>query len=438
LKCGDRVGVRHGVRDEGHPDIPLGGWTGTIFKIHKRSLYSVRWSQKTLASIHPIYKRRCAIDGEVLEEYYLREEDLESDPGGPLAIEQPTQITPRPLSAKNQGDRVRTVFGLTSDDLLPAVDEDSLETYYDHLAQRMSLPVEAQCCLEVDFFNPAPLRWGKVVALDREIAWDEDVGILCKIHTAEGEEKVVPVTDLKFRRSDPNHHVVDDFSAWYFHELSCYEDDWDDDDWDDDEDAEEDTEPEDDEESELAKAVTWRSVIATFLGIITFAVTFGAFAGSAVAVMSWARWAACIGGGAWATIEAVAHVRHARKAKHLALPAGQMAATGIIMVLAGALHGTMLGIMAVAFIGAVLGGIAGAILRSLIGAKKWLVLCLFPKGMFFAAACGVTAQAFYLDHASATTGLEYGALLGLASGMFLCLIALPIAASAVRVSVNRA
>ena len=119
---------------------------------------------------------------------------------------------PAPCRQTSQGDRVRMVFGLTSDDFLPAVDEDSLETYYDHLVEQMSLPVEARYCPQEDFFNPSPLRRVKVVALDREIAWDEDEGILCKIRTAEGDE-VVPLTDLEFRRSDPNHQLVDDFAC---------------------------------------------------------------------------------------------------------------------------------------------------------------------------------------------------------------------------------
>ena len=102
-------------------------------------------------------------------------------PGGPLAIEEPTHITPRPLSADEQGDRVRMVFGLTNDDFLPAVDDDSLETYYDHLVEHLSLPIAARYCSQEDFFNPSPFRRVTVVALDHEVAWDEDVGILCEI-----------------------------------------------------------------------------------------------------------------------------------------------------------------------------------------------------------------------------------------------------------------
>ena len=130
--------------DDDHPDIPLGGWAGTISQVGKRGMYSVRWSRETLASIHPIYKKRFAIDSRAPDEYWLGEDDLEPDPGGPLSIEQPTEISPRPLSAEHEGDRVRMVFGLTSDDFLPKVDEESLGTYYDYLEERLSLPFEAR------------------------------------------------------------------------------------------------------------------------------------------------------------------------------------------------------------------------------------------------------------------------------------------------------
>ena len=180
FNVGDRVRVKPGFRDDDHPDIPLGGWAGTVSEVHRSGIYSVHWSRETLVNIHPIYKKRFAIEGKVFDEYWLGDDDLEPDPGGPPSIEQPTAITPRPLSAEEQGDRVRMVFGLTTDDFLPAVDEDSLETYYDFLVERLSLPLEAKYREdEEDFFNPSPSRRVKVVALDREIAWDEDEGVLC-------------------------------------------------------------------------------------------------------------------------------------------------------------------------------------------------------------------------------------------------------------------
>jgi uncharacterized protein YodC (DUF2158 family) len=77
FKVGDRVRVKPGIRDDDHPDMPLGGWAGKISEVGKRGMYSVRWSPKTLASIHPICKKRSAIDGTVLEEHWLGEDDLE-------------------------------------------------------------------------------------------------------------------------------------------------------------------------------------------------------------------------------------------------------------------------------------------------------------------------------------------------------------------------
>jgi hypothetical protein len=395
-------------------------------------MYSVRWSRETLASIHPIYKKRCAIDGKVLEEYWLGEEDLGPDLGEPLAIEQPTQITPRPLSAENQGDRVRMVFGLTSDDLLPVVDEDSLETYYDHLVERMSLPVEARHCPQEDFLNPSPLRRVKVVALDREIAWDEDEGILCKIRTAEGEE-VVPLTDLEFRRSDPNHQFLDDFSAWFCGELPVESEDDEDDEWDDDEDLEEDEEDEEEYAGDIAPRHSWLDVAKLMSQIIIFAVSFGAVAGSAVAIMPWAKWGAYFGGGLLGVVEAVARARSAQREWFLIAPMFRKALGGVVGAITGAVEGALLGIMAVGFIGAILGGIAGASFKWLIVGTRTKPVLILPGGaVLIAAACGVAVQAFYMDRAAATTGLWNGALIGLGSGLLLCLVALPMAFLMVR------
>lgn len=426
FKIGDRVRVRPGTRDDDHPDIPLGGWAGTISEVHNRGMYSVRWSQETLASIHPIYKRRCAIDGTVLEEYWLGEDDLELDPGEPLAIEQPTHITPRPLSVENQGDRVRMVFGLTSDDSLPAVDEDSLETYYDHLVEQMLLPVEARYCPQEEFLNPLPLRRVKVVALDREIAWDEDEGILCKIRTAEGEQ-VVPLTDLEFRRSDPNHQLLDDFAAWFFGDLSSDEDD----EWDDDEDVEEDDEV-DEDDSDVREATTWRNVGLLFLEIFAFAASYGAVVGAAVAAMPWARWAACIGGGVWGLLVALAKVQFAQRDMTDIAPKLRKGFGGVLGLIVGGLQGAFFGIMAVAFIGAVLGGIVGLLFKRLLGDTKAVFFHVFPGSVLLAAACGVAAQAFYLDRIAASEGLRLGAEIGLGSALLFCLVSLPLAFLMVR------
>jgi len=62
---GQRVYVKPGVMDEDYPDLPIGGWSGTVVKLTKRNppTYDVRWDQRTLDNIHPIYSNRCERDG---------------------------------------------------------------------------------------------------------------------------------------------------------------------------------------------------------------------------------------------------------------------------------------------------------------------------------------------------------------------------------------
>lgn len=35
FRVGDNVRVRHGVMDNDYPDMPIGGWAGTISETHK-------------------------------------------------------------------------------------------------------------------------------------------------------------------------------------------------------------------------------------------------------------------------------------------------------------------------------------------------------------------------------------------------------------------
>ncbi len=134
VQAGDHVRVRHGVSDVDYPDMPLGGWGGEISEADEGRMYTVRWSQETLDAIHPVFKKRCEKDGLELDECCLGEDDLEPYLGSPLDIEQPKEIKTKPLNPKDQDDRIRMVFGLTSNDPLPDVDEDDpgLQTLADY------------------------------------------------------------------------------------------------------------------------------------------------------------------------------------------------------------------------------------------------------------------------------------------------------------------
>ncbi|MGA2259670.1 MAG: hypothetical protein ABSG53_33760 [Thermoguttaceae bacterium] len=268
-----------------------------------------------------------------------------------------------------------------------------------------------------------------MVALDDEIAWDEDEGILCEIRTAEGEE-VVPLTDLKFRRSDPNGQLVDDFAAWFLGDLSVDVDD----EWDDDEDVEEDDEvDEDGGDSDVLEEAPWHRVALFFLEIIAFAASYGAVAGAALAAMPWARWAACLGVGVWGLLVAVAKVQFAqRDMTHLA-PRFKKGVAGTVGFVVGGLQGAFAGIMVVAFIGAVLGGIVGFLLRRVFGGANGRFFHFFPGSVLVAAACCIAAQAFHLDRIAACEGLWHGAGVGLGCALLFCLVSVPLAFFTVRI-----
>ena len=311
----------------------------------------------------------------IIEEYRLGEKDLEAESGDPHSIEQPKEIVPRPLSMENQDDRVRMVFGLTSDDLLPNPDERSLETYYAYLDKRMSFPFEARQYENDDWFAVSAARWIKVAALGREPDdLDEDDGIFCEVQTAEGED-LVPLADLKLRRSGPNRQLVDDYGAWFLGEL-VYEDDYCDegDSFDDDDEPDEDDDP-----SQFVEETTWGSVALTLAEITAFAASYGAVVGSAVVAMPWAKWGACIGGGVWGIIVALAAVSSSHEAMpHLVVGFRKWLA-GAIGLFNGAVQGAFYGIAAVAFAGALAGGIAGLVFRRLLGGKKRRFLSVLPR-----------------------------------------------------------
>ena len=128
---GKSVRVRPGIADPDFPDLPLGGSTGTIaeFEDGNPPLYLILWSQETLKNMHPVHRNRCERDRLDHETTRLGEDEMEAEPGGPVILEQPTKIVTPPLSMNDQEDRIRAVFGLTRDNLLPKVDDDSLCTY---------------------------------------------------------------------------------------------------------------------------------------------------------------------------------------------------------------------------------------------------------------------------------------------------------------------
>ncbi len=147
FRVGDKVRVKYGVIDPDFSDIPLGGWAGAVKEVHQaegETTLLVAWDRATLRGMHPIYKKRCERDGLEPESMWLGDEDLEPNDGTPVVIERPTGIVTKPLSEKDQDDRVRMALGLTHDDPLPEVSRKTLLAYHSYLAARLKFPFKVR------------------------------------------------------------------------------------------------------------------------------------------------------------------------------------------------------------------------------------------------------------------------------------------------------
>jgi hypothetical protein len=206
---GAKVRVRHDVRDPDFADIPLGGWSGVVQDVEPakgETTYLIAWDGATLKGMHPIYKKRCERDGLELESMWLGDDDLESDDGTQVAIEQPISIVSKPLSEEDQDDRVRMALGLTHDDPLPDVTRQNLLAYYRYLKDNLKLPFRAKS-------EPDGMSLNVRRLLDpKECDLDEVGGLLCEARSREGPFDV-PLSDLE--DAVGNRKLVADYAYWF-------------------------------------------------------------------------------------------------------------------------------------------------------------------------------------------------------------------------------
>jgi hypothetical protein len=216
LAAGAHVRAKPGTTDPDFPDIQLGGWAGTISEVDQRSApptYLIQWDRRTLDNMHLVYRKRCERDGLELESMWLGEDDIEPDTGEPAVIEQPTKIVIRPLNQKDQDDRVRIALGLTSDDPLPEVEEDTLLAYHRHLAAHLAFPFEAKWGPE-----SGPTQTLRITALGdpEDDAWvDEMCGLLCQAK-AGGRLIDVPLGECEAKKGSPNGQLLKDYAYWFW------------------------------------------------------------------------------------------------------------------------------------------------------------------------------------------------------------------------------
>lgn len=215
FRVGDKVRVRKGIPDPDFPDLPLGGWVGTVNQVEFRkgpAFYCIVWSPETLAAVHPVFRKRCERDGLDDEHGYLAEDDLEPYDGEPLAIEQPTRIITKPLSPDDQDDRVRLILGATGDDPVPGVDEDTLRAYRRYLSGNLAVPFEAKHSPEDGPGNPVTVTG---LADRGKYDGDEFHGLFCE--AGRGRRRIIiPLAEIEVRKGAPNYRLIDDYLYWFW------------------------------------------------------------------------------------------------------------------------------------------------------------------------------------------------------------------------------
>jgi len=211
---GQQVRVRRGVQDADYPDLPLGGWTGTVVQVNRLTppTYLIEWDRRTLEDADPVYRKRCERDGLDFNQCCLGEDDIEPATGEPAHIEQPTDMVTRPLNEDDEEDRIRVALGLTSDDPLPEVDTETLKQYHKYLVTYLTFPFKATVSPE-----EGPALTVSITGLLDPDEYDctEHYGLIC--HGKQGEREVdVLLGELEADEKTPNGLLVSDYLTWFW------------------------------------------------------------------------------------------------------------------------------------------------------------------------------------------------------------------------------
>jgi hypothetical protein len=211
----DRVQVKRGVVHSEYPDIPLGGWVGTVTGVTWLIpvSYEIRWTEQTLAAAHPVYLKRCQRDDARPRLHWLDEGQVEAvSAEQPAEMEQPANLVTKPLSTDSQGDRIRMVFGLTSNDPLPRWDLETDGQYREFLAAHLTFPFDAT-------YWPNPLvdspegESVEVVGRVPPSHFNIARGVICEVRR-EQETIQVRLADLTVDDENPNYQYVSDYEYW--------------------------------------------------------------------------------------------------------------------------------------------------------------------------------------------------------------------------------
>jgi hypothetical protein len=383
---GSAVRVKPGVTDPDFPDRPLGGWSGTVRELdadESPPLCLVAWDRRTLEGIDPEHRRRCERDGLDYDSMWLAADALE------------------PVPTEGPAPRVRAVFGLPEDALLPEVNADSLRRYHAHLSERLSFPFAAvyrdnASLLKVQVDPVLVLR-----LLPPEEA-KEGRGLLAEVVRGD-ETLVLPLAAIECAEPDAHRQPLADYAHWLRRAAPRQA-------------AEAPYPPP--EEQVLAEAPAQPGPLSRLLLLGALVAAAGGSAlGAVLEAVEGARLGAEVGAAVLACVGAAAGARYFRsisRSPSAALTGGLCGAVG------GAPLGALVGALAVAYVGSIPGSIVGVLLgrvlaglgRKPVGEVGWCLL---------GACAGGLVLALYHDQPAAARGCVTGAVVGAAAGVVLLL-----------------
>ena len=213
---GDQVVVKMGSRDPDFPDLPLGGWVGIVTARHADPpgySYDIKWSSETLAQMPEIVRKRAERDGLGLENMNLSGSELELYEGQPVTLEQPDNIVSRPLSTDDEDDRVRKIMGLTSDDPVPDVDDNTLGIYYRYLKKHLKFPFAGRYSEERPWKDIE--HEIQVIGLLDPEEDDDFYGLIVEAKERKGRI-CIPLSEVEVSRKDSHHQLISDYSYWFW------------------------------------------------------------------------------------------------------------------------------------------------------------------------------------------------------------------------------
>ncbi len=211
FRVGDQVRVQYGVADPDYPDLPLGGWAGTVNEVQEDEC-TIVLNRFTLDHMHPIYKRRSQQDGLTLDEVVMGQEELAPDMGEGLSLEEPSNIETKPLDPSKQQDRIRAALGVTTDDAVPMVNGSSLQQYFDYLKTKLDFPFAATYSHHDG--KQRIVHRVSVVGMSDGFPIDDDYGVMCDVQEG-GDQWEVPVLLLELGKGNRNRQTLEDYRSWF-------------------------------------------------------------------------------------------------------------------------------------------------------------------------------------------------------------------------------